>query len=204
MGRSERPATADGYAIGRVAADVLAVADELGFERFAVWGGSAGAAVGTVLAVEAPERVAALVAVGGWPVDDTVAEDAAQRGLAQLVRDVGDPAVIVRQLCDSEGLPSSHWMNEIGHGDAGVVADLVEGSRDYDWAGRGTPGRVGVPVLIVAGELEDAEGEAAVVAAAMPDARAVTLPGLGHVGLQVAAGETVAHARPFLLAHARD
>lgn len=50
---------------GRVCADLLAVASAAGFDRFAYWGYSWGAAVGLQLAART-DRLSALV-LGGWP-----------------------------------------------------------------------------------------------------------------------------------------
>jgi pimeloyl-ACP methyl ester carboxylesterase len=201
IGRSRRPDEAGGYGVRRRAADVLAIVDGLDADRFAFWGGVAGGALGRVLAADAPDRMAALVLCGDRPSDDPEAEVAAMRGLAGYVRERGDNAAIVRELCAAEGIPESHWMTTVDHGDAEVVARLVEGFAEYDWE-RATPGRLRVPTLVLAGEFDDSEGAAGAAAAAMADGRAVTLPGLGHVGAQLAVAETVAHARPFLLEHA--
>jgi hypothetical protein len=53
---------------------------------------------------------------------------------------------------------------------------------------------------MVLGELEDPDDVARAVADAMPDARRVRLPGLGHVGAFVDAEASLAQARPFLTA----
>jgi 3-oxoadipate enol-lactonase len=58
-GRSPVP---DGpYAVAGLADDVVAVADELGLDRFAFVGLSLGGAIGQLLALEHPERLSALV-----------------------------------------------------------------------------------------------------------------------------------------------
>lgn len=64
LGRS-KPFPANEMTAERVCADVLAVADEAGFDRFAWWGFSWGGVVGLQLASRS-DRVAALVC-GGWP-----------------------------------------------------------------------------------------------------------------------------------------
>jgi pimeloyl-ACP methyl ester carboxylesterase len=55
----------DALTADRVCADLLAVASAAGFDRFAYWGYSWGAAVGLQLAART-DRLSALV-VGGWP-----------------------------------------------------------------------------------------------------------------------------------------
>jgi pimeloyl-ACP methyl ester carboxylesterase len=64
IGRSSDIAP-DELTADRVCADLLAVADAAGFERFAYWGYSWGAAVGLQLAART-NRLTALV-LGGWP-----------------------------------------------------------------------------------------------------------------------------------------
>jgi pimeloyl-ACP methyl ester carboxylesterase len=196
MGQSSRPAGLDGYAIGETAADVLAIADDLGFSQFAYWGGSQGGSVGLVLAVEQPQRLACLVLSGAWL--DYAPDRPGRAEFARYVRECGDPGAVVREMCNEEGVPASHWIRSIHHGDSPVVAALLEGWLAYDWEGRAAPPQVTVPTLMIVGELEDPGREAEAVAEAMPHAQAVTLSAVGHIGVQLAVHDSLAHARPFL------
>jgi pimeloyl-ACP methyl ester carboxylesterase len=63
VGDSDRPATADAYALDRVLADLLAVADAAGAKRFHLWGYGHGASVGRYLAARS-DRVISAVLVG--------------------------------------------------------------------------------------------------------------------------------------------
>jgi len=56
FGRSSHPAEAEALRPEEMAADVLAVADELGLERFTIWGHSAGAYVAYTLAARRRSR----------------------------------------------------------------------------------------------------------------------------------------------------
>lgn len=79
-----------------------------------------------------------------------------------------------------------------------VVARIIDGMASYPWE-HARPEQITVPTLIIAGELEDPDGEAQTAARAMPNADAVILPGFGHVGGWIlAATESIAAARPFL------
>src|SRR4051812_28265781 len=69
MGRSAEPGDDAAFGVGAIASAVVEVADELGLERFAIWGASAGGSAGIVVAAEYPDRVAALVLSGAWPGD---------------------------------------------------------------------------------------------------------------------------------------
>jgi pimeloyl-ACP methyl ester carboxylesterase len=62
-GRSSTPVDADEYSPARQALDVMALADHLGFELFALAGWELGGAVALHLARTAPDRLAALVLV---------------------------------------------------------------------------------------------------------------------------------------------
>lgn len=62
-GESDRPTTAPAYAIDRLVADVLAVADETGAKQFVLWGFSYGANIGRNVASQS-DRVRAMVYIG--------------------------------------------------------------------------------------------------------------------------------------------
>ncbi len=68
-GSNARP-LADGYRIGDMADDVLAILDDAGIERAAVLGHALGGLVGLELALRAPERVSGLVLVNAWAKAD--------------------------------------------------------------------------------------------------------------------------------------
>ena len=55
-----------------------------------------------------------------------------------------------------------------------------------------------VPALLIAGELEDPDDDAAEITARIPNGERLRLPGLGHGGGCAAAALTVPTARAFL------
>lgn len=73
-GRSSKPEGASAYTLDLLAADVLAMADRLGRERFSVVGHDWGAAVGWELASRYPDRIRSLVAMNG-PHSGTVLQN---------------------------------------------------------------------------------------------------------------------------------
>jgi 3-oxoadipate enol-lactonase len=66
-GHGASPAPAGPYSMSQLAADVVAVADELELERFGYVGLSLGSGIGLALALEHPGRLAALVLAGAAP-----------------------------------------------------------------------------------------------------------------------------------------
>ena len=60
-GRSDHPTDPDAYSFEILAADVLALADDLGWDRFALVGHSMGGAVAQLVALDRPERLTGLV-----------------------------------------------------------------------------------------------------------------------------------------------
>ena len=60
-GASDRPTDAGAYSLELMAGDVLALADELGWDRFALVGHSMGGAVAQLVALDHPERLTGLV-----------------------------------------------------------------------------------------------------------------------------------------------
>lgn len=67
-GHGASPAPAGPYTMTELASDVVALADELGLDRFSYVGLSLGGGIGQTLAVEHPERVASLVLCCTAPV----------------------------------------------------------------------------------------------------------------------------------------
>jgi hypothetical protein len=101
-------------------------------------------------------------------------------------------------MCDAEAFPPRTGSEGSITGDPEVVAALLEGWLAYDWEGRAAPHQLSVQTLMIVGELGDPDREAEAVAKAMPNASAVTMPRVGHIGVQLAVDESIAHAHPFL------
>ncbi len=185
-----------------MAADVLAIADSEGLDRFAIWGLSRGGWIAWMAAAAAPERVAAIVASGAWdpqpepevPTEtDEWAEALKRDGVSGLVNrfriewgetfDLEFPpwAQAVTLRADPEALLAARapelWLD-------GITDEELRSFR--------------VPVLLIAGERDDEDDDAAKVAAVIPNGQRLRLPGLGHAGSCMASALTIPTARAFL------
>ena len=189
-GQSDAPADRSSYTVADCAGDVAAIVDELGIERFAFWGYSDGAYVGYAMAAAHPERIAALVASGG--VDPPDEEPEELRRAARAVRERG-----IRAILGSEAAPEWLIRQLADETDREVVARELECFAG--WSPWPHFPRIEAPTLIVAGELEAEHCAAA--ATAIPDGRAVVLPGLGHLGAFVHSELVLAVVVPFLRAN---
>jgi pimeloyl-ACP methyl ester carboxylesterase len=186
-GHSDAPADPDQHAVEDYAADVLALADELALDRFAFWGYSNGACVGYELAATQPKRIEALVASGGVEGPDhdptelcEAAHQVREGGIRAILGDEDASEWLIRQLVDET--------------DAEVVARELECFAG--WSPWPLFPRIVAPTLIVAGEHESENCEAA--AAAIRHGRTVVLSGLGHLGAFAHSEFVLPHVLPFL------
>jgi pimeloyl-ACP methyl ester carboxylesterase len=194
-GHSGHPAGEAPFSLSIFADDALAVADELGWQRFVLLGHSMGGMVAQLVALAAPKRLAGLILMdtGHGPVDgfepDLVEmgrKVVREGGLAALVeaqRAVGpgplDSAAHLRlcheragyrEFCDDKTLVASPemWLAMVGE-------LLDQPDRLAALAG------LEMPVLVVVGEQDEGfVGPSRALAAAIPDARLVVVTGGGH------------------------
>jgi 3-oxoadipate enol-lactonase len=176
--------------------DALAVLDALGIERAIVVGNSQGSQIAVDIAIEHPERVIAVVAVGptigGYAPEPTPAEAELFDQMERLEAS-GDPDAIAAFDVDV-------WVNGPGQPADRVPGHILEAVREMDrgiWdpprsqgqpirlepAAAGRLDELTAPLLAVAGDLDvsDAWLTARYLAANAPSARAVLLPGVAHM-----------------------
>jgi len=207
FGRSDRPRTLAAYRIENQVRDVLAILDDLRIPTAAYWGWSDGAWVGFALATAHPDRLTGLVATGGavGTPDNTERQDLAgfvhTNGLSFLnglfEKSLGKelPAWYIEQRPQRDpemfGLQMHAWV------------PWMNGA----W---GAFPKIGVPTLILTGDLEDPTGRCEKMAELMPDARCVILrelraassdAGLNHLDAVMRSAVSIRYARPFLRKH---
>lgn len=204
-GRSGRPESVDEHRMEHFVRDVTAVLDHAGIESAGFWGYSTGIFVGLAFGAAHPDRLHALVGIGTLPYRDIseygpvpdvpgfIAEQVAKGGVGQDVdaymRADGErfPEAIDRNV--REGDPRMYALDRIG--------------RRY-WKGpKSLYGTFAAPVLVITGERETDDGETEKCLAAMPRARGVRIPGLGHLATFYRSDVSLPHAEPFLRHNAR-
>lgn len=188
-GRSDKPHDVAAYGEDAMARDVVAVLDELGFERVDLVGYSMGAVVSALVAAT-DNRVEALVlgGVGRSLVDTgTLAtgpmsnEDIAEALLSE------DPAVT-----SQPEVASFRMLADFIKADRTALAAVARSAR----SGPLPLDRITARTLVLAGSDDSLADGAEVLAEAIPDARAVTVPG-DHLGA-VAQGAFIETMLEFL------
>ena len=154
-----------------MAEDVRALIDHLALPRADVMGYSLGARITEFLALAHPERVRAAV-LGGLGVRSGegagLPETIAQALEAPALADVSDPtAHMFRAFAEQT------------HSDLRALAACMRGSRQT--LSRAEVGRIAVPVLVAAGSNDQIAGSPEQLAALIPGAQAIAIPGRDHM-----------------------
>jgi pimeloyl-ACP methyl ester carboxylesterase len=176
-----------------MAADAVGLLDHLGVDRAHVVGASLGGMIAQTIAIEHPERVLSLTSIMsttgasgvGQPKPEVLGilmspppgsrEEALDAGVVAS-RAIGSPGLVDEEkvrLRTGQAWDRDHDPRGVGHQ---LVAILASPDRTE------ALGRVTVPTLVIHGDVDPlvtpSGGEA--TAAAVPGARLVVLPGVGH------------------------
>jgi pimeloyl-ACP methyl ester carboxylesterase len=197
-GRSTHRADAAAYTLRDMADDAIAVLDAVGWASAHVVGISLGAMIGQVMAVHHPERARSLTSMSASPAWSIRVSRPRLRTLlavARVARRAGggreaaaETWVQLSRLIGSPGYPLDEQRAreiavrayDIAHDPAGDRRQLaaIKASGDR----RAELGRVRVPTLVIHGEEDPLQSVRAgrATADAIPGARLVTFPGVGH------------------------
>ena len=210
-GLSDR--TVDEISFDAFVGDLETVADAAGITRFALLGISQGCAVAIAYAVRHPERVSHLILYGGYALGwkkgaRTAAEKEEGAAMLTLIRlGWGQENPAFRQLFTSRFIPGAtkeqaDWFNELQR--MTVSADMAARIREANGETDVTAllPRVSVPTLVLHTR-DDAQISFEAgrrMAAGIPGARFVALPGRNHLFLETepAFGQFLEHTRAFL------
>jgi pimeloyl-ACP methyl ester carboxylesterase len=171
------------YTLERFAAGLLEVIEERALAPVVVVGHSMGAKIALRLAIDAPEAVSSLVLIA--PVPATPA-DFSEKGAAGLRATCGDPEAArkwLRRLFAGE--PDPHALELVCAAaaqtprDAGLESFESWSNADLSEAVRAMT----APAVVVAPESDNPEMQEQKVAALLPNARFVVLPGAGHYAM---------------------
>jgi pimeloyl-ACP methyl ester carboxylesterase len=192
-GESDQPDRVEAYSLERMRADVLAVADACGFERFRLLGHSMGGMIVRRIPLTAPERVDALVLMDTChgPLADfepsllEFAADAALTHGKDTLKELLDAAAVLetpayhRTLAERPGyqeFQDAKWA-ALSHVMWAAMARAIAYQSDDLHA----LGGVTCPTLVVVGE-QDApfRSQCDSLAGAIPGAQLVVVPDAGH------------------------
>ncbi|MDQ2825928.1 MAG: alpha/beta hydrolase [Actinomycetota bacterium] len=196
-GASDHPADEDGYSFEIYAADVLALADHLGWDRFALVGHSMGGAVAQLVALDHPDRLTGLVLASTFhgPVRGVTTElvelgswvvrTSGMAGLAQ--------ALASRRDDDPESAAAFERMQQARPGHAEQSTHRLESTSPAMWLAMAPRfvtqadrldrlRSLTVPTAVIVGELDGTMLEdCRRIAAAIPGASITEIPDAGHV-----------------------
>jgi pimeloyl-ACP methyl ester carboxylesterase len=203
-GYGERRDEPGEHTVAEVAADVLALADGLGWERFSLVGHSMGGKYAQAVLATAPERVRALASVSGVPAGPTPFDEQARALFEGAAGERGNRYAII-DLTTGNRLPRRFLDALVDHSlaasDPGAFAAYLHAWADEDVTGDVAAVADAVPVLCVAGAHDAALGPDATRAtwlATFPAARLEVLADAGHYAMDETPPQLVAVLEGFL------
>ncbi|MDQ4067881.1 MAG: alpha/beta hydrolase [Actinomycetota bacterium] len=196
-GRSDHPTPARAYSFEILAADVVALADDLAWDRFALVGHSMGGAVAQLVALGSPERVTGLVLASTFhgPVKG-ISMELVELG-CWVVRTAGmaglADALAARRAENPASVAAFDRLQEARPGYAEQSRLRLESTSPDMWTALAPrfvaqPDRLerlaklDLPTAVVVGELDSTMFDDCVrLAETIPGAELTVIPGVGHV-----------------------
>jgi len=183
-GYGSRRGSGGPYTLAQIAQDALALADALGWQRFALMGHSMGGAAVQYVLAEAPDRVQALVGITPVPASGVPFDDAGWGLFASAADDPGARRTILDMTTGNR--LSGTWLDamvqsSLAHSDPEAVGAYLTAWAKTPFAER-IQGKT-LPVLVVAGEHDPALGAETCRATWLqhyPNARLEVMANAGH------------------------
>ncbi len=169
-GESSKPHEPDAYSREKLVGDVFALLDHLGVAKADVMGFSLGTRIAMGAALAQPSRVDLLIlgGIGGRLFEPPLAGNPMAAAMeAEGVEDISEP--LLRSFCQ--------FADEQGE-DRMALAALTR--APYALFTRDIVAQIANETLVVAGSRDVLAGDPQLLARAMPNAKAVTLPGCDH------------------------
>jgi 3-oxoadipate enol-lactonase len=196
-GRSDKPL--GDYHLAQMAADAIAVLDDVGVERAHIVGASMGGAVAQILAVTHPDRVRSLTLVctscrnQPWREEllQSWADIAARDGIGAMAGEAARWVIGPRSF--RRLVPVIGWLGPLGFGrSAHAFAAQVAAIRAADDGLVDLLGTIDVPALVIVGnqDILTPRGDSEELAELIPTAELVVISGAAH-------GLMIEHATTF-------
>ena len=171
-GASDKPHDPAAYGRADMADDLLRLMDHLKLGKIELMGYSLGAHLGAAAAIEEPGRIANLI-LGGVGArmlgQETLSSSTMTLAAAMRAEDataITDPILKgFRQFAENQGEDRLALAACSEAGSGGGTQDV---------------GRLAMPVVVIAGDLDEIAGDPYALAAAIPGAKAVSLPACDH------------------------
>jgi pimeloyl-ACP methyl ester carboxylesterase len=175
------------YTMAEISADALALADELGWDRFAVVGHSMGGCAAQHLLADAPDRVTRLVGISPVPASGVPFDE---QGWALFSGAATDPAKR-KAIIDmtTGGRLSARWLDSMVADSLATSAVAALAAYLPSWARTGFASRIEgnpVPALAVVGERDPAIHAGVMEAtwlASYPNGRIEAIADAGHYAM---------------------
>lgn len=172
------------FTVEQVAADALALADQLGWNRFAVLGHSMGGVMALRVYADAPRRITAVLGVSPVPASGVPFDDQGRALFESAAQDDGARAAIIDFTTGNR--QSATWVQQVVEHSVAQSTREAFGAYLQSWSGADFAAELpppSVPVSVVVGEHDPALGEDTARATwltQLPGARLDVLAAAGH------------------------